>query len=335
MARKVEMSLDEEELMAEPQKHIIEKETKEVQEPQATRGRKRIVKPVEEEPVINPLRKERVIVRHINKPTGIVRDPRHILYGGIAETTYRYYTVPRLSTGNFVNVLTNSEKEFLEEAMGLEYNALSIYKKKDNYWSNNFVRVGKQDTYLDLSSPEDYIKYKILLANKDKVAPNLHTLEDRPKATYEFVIVRENDEANLNTTKMSATMQAYKDYGKIEMEYDKLRFIIETINGTPMSSNTKLVFLQDKIGKIIQSDPKLFVRTVEDPLLDTKVLLKQAVEAGVVSKRGNQYYLRDGGKPLCSDDQEPTLNIAASYLNLPKNQSLLLSIDTKVKQYKG
>lgn len=331
MARKEEMSLDTQELKTQPQKFDIPKEVEE----KPKRGRKpKEDKEDIEEPMVNPLKKERIIVRHINRPTGLVRDPNHVLYGGIAENAYRYFTVPKLSTGNFVNVLTNSEKDYLENIMGLEENALSIYKKHDNYWVNNFVRVGKQDTYLDLSVPEDYIKYKILLSNKDMIAPNLHELEDRPKATYEFVIVRENDEANLNTTKMSATMQAYKDYGKIETDRDKLRFIIETINGTPLSDNTKLVFLQDRIGKIIQSDAKLFVRTVEDPLLDTKVLLRQGVEANVISKRGNQYYLRDGGKPLCSDDQEPTLNIAASYLNLPKNQSLLLSIQAKVNAYK-
>jgi len=38
--------------------------------------------------------------------------------------------------------------------MGLEYNALSIYKKVDNYWENNMVRLTKQDNILDLSDPE-------------------------------------------------------------------------------------------------------------------------------------------------------------------------------------
>jgi len=38
----------------------------------------------------------------------------------------------------FVNVLTDKEKEFLEEFMGLEYNALSIYKKgHDNFWDDS------------------------------------------------------------------------------------------------------------------------------------------------------------------------------------------------------
>ena len=66
--------------------------------------------------------------------------------------------------------------------MQLEYNALSVHKKVDNFWddSNDVgiskVRLTKQDTILDLTSPEDYIKYKILLANKDFIAPSLQAL---------------------------------------------------------------------------------------------------------------------------------------------------------------
>ena len=152
--------------------------------------------------LINCLRNERIVVRHIPKRTGLVTNPKHILYGGMAENAIRVFVVPRLSSGMFVNVLTDSEKAFLEDVMGLEYNALSIYKKVDNYWDDSNensvarVRLTKQDNYLDLSNPEDYIRYKILLANKDYIAPSLKTLEDYPKATYQFVIISENDESN-------------------------------------------------------------------------------------------------------------------------------------------
>ena len=65
--------------------------------------------------------------------------------------------------------------------MGLEINALSIYKKEDNYWENYRIRLTKQDTTLDLSYPEDFIKYKVLLANTNNIAKNVETLQDKPK----------------------------------------------------------------------------------------------------------------------------------------------------------
>ena len=62
-----------------------------------------------------------------------ITDPRHIAYGGLINSASITYTVPMLRSGALVNVLTDSEKVFLEDIMGLDHNALSIYTKKDNY----------------------------------------------------------------------------------------------------------------------------------------------------------------------------------------------------------
>ena len=87
--------------------------------------------------IINCLRNERVIVRHIPKLGGMVTNPKHILYGGMADSAVKTFTVPRLSSGMYVNVLTDDEKACLEQIMNLEYNALSIYKKTDNFWDDS------------------------------------------------------------------------------------------------------------------------------------------------------------------------------------------------------
>lgn len=285
-----------------------------------------------DEPIVNCLRNEKIIVKHVPKETGMVRDPKHILYGGMAESAVKWFTVPRLTSGMYVNVLTNAEKTCLEEVMGLEYNALSIYNKTDNFWDNFMVRLTKQDNILDLSNPEDYIKYKVLLANKDFIAPSLQELEDHPKATYQFVIIHENEESQASKKKMNATMQAYMEFGKIQDNADILRTIIETIDGRPTSKNSKIEFLQDRVGKLIQADAKLFVRVATDPLLSTKVLIKKAIEGGLISNRGGMLYLKSDGTPLCEDNEEPTLSIAAKFLNLPKHQELLFSLQAKLKE---
>ena len=266
------------------------------------------------------------------KETGIVRDPRHILYGGMADNAVRWFTVPRLTSGAYVNVLTNAEKACLEEVMGLEYNALSIYNKVDNFWDNFTVRLTKQDNILNLANPDDYIKYKVLLANKDIIAPSMQELEDYPKATYQFVILHENEESKASKKKLTATMQAYMEFGKIQENFDILRTIIETIDGRPVSKNSKIEFLQDKVNKLIQADAKLFVKVVNDPLLSTKVLIKKAIENGLISNRGGMLYLKSDGTPLCEDNEEPTINIAAKYLNMPKHQELLFSLQAKLKE---
>lgn len=287
--------------------------------------------------ILNCLRNERIIVRHINKPNNLVSNPKHVLYGGLAENATRTYTVPRLSSGGFVNVLTNNEKAFLEEYLQLEFNALSVHKKTDNFWDDSNehgisrVRLTKQDTILDLSNPEDYIRYKILLANKDFIAPSLQVLQDTPKASYEYVLISESDETKVAQRNMSATMMCYKEFGKIENDADTLRVIVETIDGRPTAKNVKLEFLQTKINELIQGDSKLFLRIITDPLLPTKVLIKKAIEENVISRRGNYLYLRSDNSPLCEANEEPTLNVAAKYLNNPKRQDIKFAIEAKLK----
>lgn len=291
-----------------------------------------------ENELVNCLRNERIIVRYIPKLSGMWgNNPKHILAGGMAEGASRTFVVPRLSSGMLVNVLTDKEKAFLEEIMGLEYNALSIYKKKDNFWDDsnengiNKVRLTKQDNYLNLNDPEDYIRYKILLANKDYIAPSLQVLQDAPKATYQFVIISEAEETKVAKTNMSSTMLCYKEFGKVEDDADTLRVIIETIDGRPTSKNAKLEFLQTKVNDLIQTNSKLFLKVITDPMLSTKVLIKKAIEAGLISNRGNFLYLRSDNTPLCENNEEPTLNIAAKYLNMPKHQDILFALQAKLK----
>lgn len=291
-----------------------------------------------ENELVNCLRNERIIVRYIPKLSGMWgNNPKHILAGGMAEGASRTFVVPRLSSGMLVNVLTDKEKAFLEDIMGLEYNALSIYKKKDNFWDDsnengiNKVRLTKQDNYLNLNDPEDYIRYKILLANKDYIAPSLQVLQDAPKATYQFVIISEAEETKVAKTNMSSTMLCYKEFGKVEDDADTLRVIIETIDGRPTSKNAKLEFLQTKVNDLIQTNSKLFLKVITDPMLSTKVLIKKAIEAGLISNRGNFLYLRSDNTPLCENNEEPTLNIAAKYLNMPKHQDILFALQAKLK----
>jgi len=289
-------------------------------------------KKTENAPKVNILRNERVIVRHIPKEGGMITNPRHVLYGGMAETASRTFVVPRLRSGSFVNVLTNDEKSFLEDVMGFEYGALNSTRKVNNFWENASVRLTKQDNYFDMSDPNDYIKVKILLANKDLIAPSLQALQDEPKATYQFVIIAEGDESKQAKDNTSTIMKCYKEYGKVENDLDTLRVIVETIDGRPTAVTTKLEFLQGKINNLIQANSKLFLKVITDPYLNTKVLIRKAVDAGVIANRDNHYYLMETNTPLCEANEEATLSNAAKYLNAPKHQSVLFAVQAKVKE---
>ena len=78
------------------------------------------------------------------------------------------------------------------------------------------------------------------------------------------------------------------------------------------------------------TDTSFFV-TVKDELLPAKVLIKKALEAGVIGKKNDTYYLRQDGSPLCEMNEESTLNNAARYLSSVKHQDLKFLIEARVK----
>lgn len=292
-----------------------------------------------EEDLISCLRNERVVVKFVPRETAMIHNKNHILYGGMADTAERNFVVPRLSsTGLYKNILTDDEKNFLEYAMGLEKNALSIYRKNDNFWDDSNpngigrVTLRKQDNYLDLSNPADYIKYKILLANKDQIASSLEELEERPKATYQFVIVAENAETKNNLSRMEATEQCWFEFGGIKNEKDTLRVIIEAFEKRPTTPQVKLDYLQGKISEYISKDPRKFLQIATDKLLPFKALIKKGQEAGLISWRNNLYYLKQDNSPLCEMGEESTLNNAAKYLSSVKNQELRFMLEAKIKE---
>nr|DAI45540.1 MAG TPA: hypothetical protein [Bacteriophage sp.] len=61
-------------------------------------------------------------------------------------------------------------------------------------------------------------------------------------------------------------------------------------------------------------------------MLPTKVLIKRAIEASLISKRGNFLYLRSDNSPLCEANEEPTINVAARYLNNPRHQDIKFAL---------
>ena len=297
-----------------------------------------VEQPSRDDGLVNPLRNERIIVRYILRPSTMVPNKNHVLYGGMAETAIRRFTVPRLSNGSFKNVLTNSEKEYLEKVLGLELNALSVHNRKNNFWDDSNpegfgrVELHKQDNYLDLSIPEEYIKYKVLLANKDQICPSMQELEDRPKATYQFVILSENAEAASNLKRVDATKNCWKEFGKVEDDADTLRTVIELAEKRPLAQKTKLDFLQGKVSELIENDSRKMLGILTDVYLPAKVLIKRGVEKGIISWRNDLYYLREDGHPLCELGENSTLNNAAKYISSPKNQELKFTIEAKLKE---
>ena len=286
---------------------------------------------------------ERVILRKLPKRTNLIQDSNHIMGDGMHDNAFYIYSVPKLQKSNvFVNVLTDSEKNYLEYVMGLPKNALSVYRqpKEDNFWSNanpnglSKITLRKRDNIFDMSKPTDYIAVKILMANKEKICPSMEEWAARPKETYEFVIIREGQESKLSKSNTDATIQAVMKLGKIAEDKDVLKLVVETMMGKKYTDATSLEWLQTQALDLIKNTPKnarMFLSIMEDENLDTKVLIRKCISKGIIADRGGFLYIKDGNVPMCGDGEEPTIKMAAKWLGKPSNQERLFKLQAMLK----
>ncbi len=269
------------------------------------------------------LPKEVITVKYIKRKKGMASNvnDEHIISGGMLSGSVKRFQAPLLRNGSIKNVLSNEEKECIEKLTGLN---LSIYGE---FWTNHFVSLFKDDNRFDLENPMDYISYKILLNLKDDIA---ETWADRnKKQTYQFVITSGDEEFSEKKQGFDNKKEAFKLYGKIEDDKDKLIGILGLLANKPVSQDATLNWIQGQVEEFLDKKPEAFVTLLKDSKLETKLLIQQAENAGVVKTSGGKYSTIDGLK-LCENGQIPTFENAIAYLDNPKHQEVRSLIEAKL-----
>lgn len=273
------------------------------------------------------LKNETIIVRFLPRPTKEIRDPKHIAYGGKLEDCFDYIAPPRLRKDKLKNVLTKQEKEGLEHLMNTDLSVYSDFWKGYKKGGLFPIALGKRDTYLDLSTPEHYIIWKVLQSNEHLVA---NSLEDvRKRGSYKYVLVKEADTVKVESEKVNLKEEAYALFTEIKKSKSTMRYILRQFGKHTHSGQTE-TFLRGEIGKIIDDKAQLFVKYANDDQLEVKVLVQEALELGVLRKSGKEYFTIDG-KPLSDEGLESTMINAVNNLSSPLGQELRFEIEAKVK----
>lgn len=272
---------------------------------------------------------ERVIVKFIPRKKGMAAhvDSNHIISGGMLERSFRRYSAPITRQGNIANVLTNAEKEHLENLTGIK---LSVY---DDFWETFYVTLFKEDSsnVFDLSRPMDFISVKILEKYNDEIAPSW---EDRNKrSTYMFVITREDEELSEKKKGFDSKKEAFKAYGRIEDDHEKLIGILKLLTNKPIAKTSSLKWVQAKVEEFLDGNPNRFLEVIKDNSLDTKLLIEKGIESGVIIKKSNKYSTIDGLE-LCNNGETPSYENAVKYLDNPKNQEIRSLIEAKINSEK-
>jgi len=273
------------------------------------------------------LPKKVINVKYIKRKRGMASDVAddHIISGGMLSGSVKKFYAPLLSNGSIANVLTKQEKEFLESATGLN---LSVY---GDFWLNHFVALYKDDNKFDLSNPIDYISYKIMLFLTADIAPSWK--ERNNKQTYQFVITSEDEEITEKKVGFDSKKEAFKLYGKIEDDKDKLVGLLSLLTNRPIAESSTLKWLQTQVEEFIDSKPQLFVNLIKDETLETKLLIQAGLESKVILKKSNKYSTEDG-LDICENGQIPSFDNAVKYLENPKHQDVRSLIEAKISKSK-
>jgi len=264
-----------------------------------------------------------VRVKYIKRKKGMASNvgEDHVISGGMLSGSVKKYCTPRMRNGSLANVLTSDEKITLEKATGLN---LSIYS---DFWKEHSVPLYKEDNLFDLSNPLDYISYKILLAYKDEICSKWS--ERNLKQTYDFVVTSEDEELTEKKSNLDSKKEAFKLYGKIEDDFEKLIGILKLLTNKPISKDSSLKWLQSQVEEFLDTKPNSFISLLKDNSLETKMLVNSAEDKGIIIKNGNKYKTIDG-LDLCENGQIATFENAIAYLENPKHQDVRMLIEAKL-----
>jgi hypothetical protein len=262
---------------------------------------------------------------------GWVKNPKSPAFFKM-EGTFDRLVCPQLRSGQLTNVLTNDEKLYLEQAMHMDTNELSIHKKKDNFWHNQYISLGRDTVTLDLSTPLDYIKYKIAIANKYLVAESESQARARKTKYY---IEDLDDVQRINKEKTNLAKTAWSSYGKMENNASKLRTFLIIFNESfghatkKIAKDAQLGFLQKEVSDIIEKRIKDYVEIINNPDYDIREIISEGVQSEVLEKQGLKYFIA-GSKEKIGDDLIATI----SFLKNPSNQETRLLIEERIKLQK-
>lgn len=275
------------------------------------------------------LPEEIVTVKFIPRRRGMAANVSddHIVSGNMMSKAVKKFYAPLQKNGKIVNVLTNEEKEHLEQLTRLN---LSSY---GTFWEEFFVSLRKDDASnrFDMSNPIDYMSVRLLEKVEDEIAPNWESRNK--KASYIFAITKEDELFDSKKSKLDVKKDAFKAYAKLEDDRDTLISILKLLSNKPISSDSKLNWLQGKVEEYVDTEPGKFLAVVNDPYFQTKALINKGIDAGIVLKKGNRYSTVDG-LDLAFQGQVSSFANAVTYLDDPKNQEVRALIEARINNSK-
>lgn len=245
------------------------------------------------------LKDKKVYLRLIVKAGAMIKDPKHIGYGGfdgaIKKLTLYYDT----DTRRYVNPFeSDEERKFFESVFGED---LSVYKKDSDFWENYTVKIVKDSQLVeegmpfDLTNPKDMLAYKVLLTNKKLVVVGWDNKFDLP--TYQYAFIDEGYEEVQKSKELDIMVKAGAFLGKMEDSTERMQDFLDIYHTSKkkayiVDKNMSKEGLKKAIMNIISADQEGYLALVEDKNYSTKVFIQKCIRKGLIKKKGiGTYYI--------------------------------------------
>lgn len=249
------------------------------------------------------------------------------------NNSYREYGAPiDADTGHHLNPLKKTEQEFFEDpsrsGMNLKPGDLDpTLPPEKNYWTNFKVKLRKEEPrILDLSQPVDYLVYKVLILNKDQIAPSGEKKMERP--TYMYAVQSVEYETESEAERADEKIEAYGYLNMIKDSRYKLERFLRAY-GRQIGENASKMWMKSEAYKVAEQEPNKLVEIMEDPHFDDKVLIEEALDAGELRKT------RDGFVRPPDQDMGRSYNEVIDRLNNNRYADIRHDIEIGVKKWRG
>jgi len=242
-----------------------------------------------------------VYLKPVPKKAGIVTDPKHIAYFKM-EGAYDSYTLKMDErTKKLINPFRSQEEmKFFSEQLGEDLNP---YKSNNEFWSKYEIKITKTPELMnigrkfDLSDVNDALAYRVLLTWKNEIAPSWD--ERNRNAGIRYAFVEEGYEEKKAAEELDETFKIGTYYGELKVSDKKMR---DFLNVYHMTSHRNIVIPEDyttnllvkELNSIIKNDKEGFIKTFEDKNFETKLLICNAIDKGVITKIGVGTYTIEG-----------------------------------------
>jgi len=240
-----------------------------------------------------------------------------------------YDTVRRIH----LDPLTKEEIAYFESdeaGLGIKKGDLSVYKAK-NYWSNFEVILTRDPITLDLGHPMDYLRWKFLLVQIDKIAPTYAARKE--KGTYKYALKDDEAEQEAQNEVMDIEMQVMEYFSQVKNSERKLKALLTLYyqvknQAKRVPANATMSFLSTEVYKLLKNDTKTVYEIIKDSDFDERVLVSQAVAAGVINKLSASEY------QITGEEDKFNLRELLHFLKLKKNQAVRTKIEAQLETQK-